>query len=336
MTQRTLKAATIVLASLVAACSSSQDYRAQYAGDLAVTSQAIDAGRLAEANSRALTLITTINENGVDGYEAQRALVDGLLVRLHAEANGANCFLSEPNGGKVLVNVGPASSGGSGSNGQDSPTAHRLAAIFHAGHLLEGSAVLQAAAADDMAAPDELRAFLDPGHAGSYAWLVTIASLAELGFTDKAIELLKQIEHPENGAVFRETDDLAADQRMLATLQDYGLPTHLQWQIVVVAHEIQKQRFESLQRKGNPTLAYRLGCIAAFGRLAPIEGTEYMEHDGNGLDDNWSTGFQRWVGELSEEGVFLSSTGTPFGGGVTACRSSGEPVMDFLWNPADR
>ncbi|MEM6672527.1 MAG: hypothetical protein AAF726_06760 [Planctomycetota bacterium] len=309
-------------------CASTPDYTAEYGERLAASKSALDAGKVAEAHDRTIELIDVIEERGLEGYELQRSLADALLVAIHSSATDRSGFLREPASRKGIY--------GGSSDSVVSPTGHSIAAVFHAWHLLDGAPRLEAttvAEAESRAIPADFQPLFNPRAATNFAWLHIAGSFAQLGFEDRAREILEEIEDPERGAVFANTGP-KADLEMVAFMNANRLPEDLRWHLFALGHEIHRQRYEDNDGRGNPTLAYRLGCLAAFGPLVPVEGSPSLtEHSGQVEDPEWKDSFYGWLEseEVVSKGQFLSSQGTPMANGVSRCPFSGEPAIEFQW-----
>lgn len=324
-THRTAPCA-LALAAALAACSSTKDYTAEYSERLGEAHSGIERGDLSAAHATTVALIGDLEGRGVDDYRAQRALADALMVELHASADEGSAFLKEPGERRSSIY-----GGNDGEDGVPSTTAHRLAAVFHAWHLLQRSESLNSVQDGTGIAPAGLQHFFERRHSANYAWLVAAASLSELGFEGEAASVLEQIDHPTLGRAFGVSNDPSAHETMIRILEEHDLPPNVQWHLLATAHRIQRDRFESTDRSSDPTLAYRLGCLTALGRLEAVPGTNFQAHSGDVVDQEWTDEFHRWVRSLEDKGGFYSSARTPFRDGVTVCTSSGEPAVDFTW-----
>ncbi|MEM6572441.1 MAG: hypothetical protein AAF957_28755 [Planctomycetota bacterium] len=325
---RSLAGATLALLSL-AACSSTPDYTEEYGRRLTESHEALRGGALLDAHTSTIELIDDMDERGVESYEVQRALADALMVHIHASAVTTNGFLTEPERFSFELSS-------TGSSGQVvSETAHRVAAIFHAWHLLAREQVLANAATppeNPAVAPGRLEGLLGGANTTNYATLILAGSYAQLGFDERSQELLRAFEHPEKGRLFTSTD-LDADNDMVEVMDEYGLPQHLQWHLFAMGHELLKRRFVESGRATDPTLAYRLGCRAAFGPLEAASEGRPPTHTGEVVDPGFRDEFYAWAKELEEDGLgtFESIEGTALETGVTFCRDSGEPAIEFTW-----
>lgn len=335
---RTL-APVALLGVALTGCSSTPDYTSEYNDDLSACIRSIDEGELERAHTTVIDLIVKISSNGPEGYEAQRALADAILVGLHASATADNAFLMEP-AEFGLTDSNRSSQLYSAKKSADqtgSPTAHRLAAVFHAWHLLDRAKDLGDETSNEGLAPDELDPFLtSERHAANYAWLVAAGSLAELGFWTQAASVLAQFEDPAQGHAFAPDGDPAEGVTSAVELvQRFDLPGAVERHVYAAAHILQRHRHEAGGAHADPSLAWRFGCLAAYGRLRPIEGTSFMEHGVDPMGGAWAEDFEDWALSLEERGVFVSSAGTRFDRGVNACASSGEPAVEFTWMPID-
>ncbi|MEM6675887.1 MAG: hypothetical protein AAF726_23765, partial [Planctomycetota bacterium] len=275
----------------LAACSSTPDYTAEYGQRLMDSTEKVRSGALLDAHAMTVELIDDMDERGVESYGVQRALADALMVHIHASAVESNGFLTEPERFRFELSA-------TGASGQVvSETAHRVAAIFHAWHLLAREEVLAGATTppeDPAVAPGRLVELLGGTNTTNYATLILAGCYAQLGFDERSQELLRAFEHPEKGRLFTSTD-LDADNDMARVMEEYGLPQHLQWHLFAMGHELLKRRFVESGRATDPTLAYRLGCRAAFGPLESAEEGRAPVHTGEVVDPAFRDGFYAWV-----------------------------------------
>jgi len=329
MTMRTgslLAAAALVLVG----CSSTPDHTQEYTNRLMTADEALADGDLRTAHQETVRLIDLMEENGLEGYELQRALAEAVLLAIHASAGPENGFLTEPGrfSGQLDSTDGRVTS----------ETAHRIAALFHAWRLLEREPQLANASptvGDVTVAPGRLAKLLPAGMTKGYARLIIAGSFAQLGYEDESRALLREFDHPEYGQVFTKTT-AEADLEMVLVMNEYGLPPRLQWYLLAMGYEVHKQIYEDKGREGVPTLAYRLGCLAAFGPLEEVDDGVDNEHSGEVVDPDFKDAFYLWVKSLeAEHGRFVSTGKTKLVLGVVGCGASGEPAIDFRWEPND-
>lgn len=324
------------------ACSSPQDLRATFAQRLAAIHVEVEQEDLAQANTDLVELIQEIDAAQDSRYAPQRMLCDALLVRLHAGATEYSGFLLQPG----AFEFDPTALQGE----QDvvSPTAHRLAAIFHAWHLsaraAEGSSMESGWVERDGdvdVVPSQLAPFLDQDHVNGYVSLMVCASLAELGFQEQAKSMLLKFDDPEGGRLFeperfeglRRDRATRPEEVALAALDRYELSPEQRWHVLNAAHELFRARFDRMKGAVDPTLAYRFGCLVALGELVRDDADEYDVHSEETLDSAVRDRFYAWIEELrGSYGTFVSGD-TAMGPGVVESTDSGEPAIRFVWTP---
>ncbi|MEM8710216.1 MAG: hypothetical protein AAGG01_04635 [Planctomycetota bacterium] len=324
-------------------CSTPPDLRATFAQRLAAVNAEVEQENLVQANADLVELIQEITAAQDPRYASQRMLCDALLVRLHASATEESGFLLQP--GAFEFDATALQS----EQEVVSPTAHRLAAIFHAWHLSEKASQAEEAETpwtardgDIEVIPSSLSPFLDQSHVSGYVSLMVCASLAELGFQEQAKSMLVKFNDSEGGRLFdpqrfeglRSAGAERPEEAALTALDRYELSPEQRWHIIHTAHELFRARFDRMKGAVDPTLAYRFGCLAALGELVRDEADEYDVHSGATLDLAVRDRFYAWVEELRQEyGTFVSGD-TSMGPGVVESTDSGEPAIRFAWTPA--
>lgn len=325
-TARRLALATLLL-GLGASCSSTPGRHGEFRGRLAEAAVSLDGGAPETAHGQLVALMADMAaEDPKAGYGLQRYAAQALLLRTHASASGAGAFLTEPDRFDFSL------SAGAGEGRQPSPTAHDVAAVYHAWNVIEPDPPAPPAGmgVDDVL-PPALASLAVDSRGRTLGWLVVAASLEGLGFEDKAQRIAEQVEHPDLGRVFVR-EDPRADEQLVQALTDLGVPAPQQQRLLRTAFEIHRARFDQGGRVGNPTQAYRLGCLAAFGPLGPRPGTPFQQHVGT-TDEAFTERFYGWVQDLgAEAGTFRSSSQTELRRGVRSCDLSGEPAIDFVWS----
>lgn len=321
----------------VASCSSASDLRPQFAERLAQSADLIEADKLAQAHTEIASLMASIKGADSRVYDVQFMICHALMVELHGAATEGTGFMRQPGS----VNFNPLLE--SGDNQQVSPTAHRLAAIFHGWHLAAEVNKMPAGVdpnADVATVPGNCAQFTDPSHAKNYVGLIVAASLAELGFRDQARVSLMGLPHPEFGQLFDPKSyerssgqgGVLPDVAVLKMLDEYDLPVHSRWYVLATCHDIFKTRFDDLKRTTDPTAAYRFGCLAALGELE-LDDQDFQIHSGYTLLPSWRDDFYTWVEDLAMETGTFQDGPDVMGRGVVGSLDTGRPALEFTWTP---
>ncbi len=337
-TPRKLPTCVVTLALLGAArCSSTPDLRSEFSQQLDQSATLIESDRLAEAHTAVTQLMSSIRDAGDDRYDLQMTICHALMVELHSAATDRTGFMKQPG----AFEFNPLLE--SGNNEQVSPTAHRLAAVFHGWHLASGANRVTAGSdpnADVATVPANCERFADPSYAKNYVGLIVASSLAELGFRDQARQSLVGLPHPEYGQLFdpktyegsTSRDAMLPDVAVLNMLDQYNLPAHCRWYILATCHDIFRTRFDDLKRSTDPTHAYRFGCLAALGELE-VDDQNFQVHNGYTLLPEWRDDFYTWVEDLGESTGSFQDGPDVMARGVVGSLDTGKPALQFTWTP---
>jgi len=320
-------ASALALAGL-AGCSTTPSYHAEYAERLAAAASSIDKRQLDVGYEQLIRLISDLSARGLAGYDVQRALATALMVELHAQADAESGFLVEPRESRMtrLRDQEPAH--------EVSVDAHRIATTFHAWELLDAAEQLETAPHSvegvDVA-PGRLADLLCENYAQDHAYLFIGASFASLGFVAEAHVVLENVDDPQLGRIFG-NDDPQLDRDIVRLMARHRVPAQGQQQLLAVAYEHARSRHSRGGQNADPSLAFRLGCLAVFGTLEPTSSAPGPgEHRAWPVPSSLEADFHKWVDGL--HGSFVSGSSTSFARGIRGCELNGKPAAAFTWVP---